>query len=164
MKKKIVMLGSWGVGKTSLVRQFVENVFDDKYLSTLGVKISKKVITVDEDELTLMLWDIAGAEDHFSVPTNYITGASGFLLVVDGTRRESLHSALALARKVKQEVGDIPFIAVVNKSDLSWQLEAEVIDQAFAEFDAGWMSTSAKTGENVELAFMDLARQVLAQK
>ncbi|MFT5655355.1 MAG: small GTP-binding protein [Arenicella sp.] len=67
ISKKIVMIGAWGVGKTSLVRQYVDSVFSEKYHSTIGVKVDKKVLQVDEQELTMVLWDIAGAEEHFPV-------------------------------------------------------------------------------------------------
>ena len=86
LSKKVVMLGLYGVGKTSLVQRFVRSIFDDKYLTTLGVKVDKKVVQVDDIEVTLMLWDVAGAENHFDVPMSYIKGAAGYLVVVDGTR------------------------------------------------------------------------------
>lgn len=65
LKKKICMLGTHGVGKTSLVRHFVHSIFDDHYLSTIGVKIDRKTVQLDEVEVTMVLWDIAGEEDFF---------------------------------------------------------------------------------------------------
>lgn len=154
------MLGMWGVGKTSLVKQFVSNIYDEKYHSTLGVKVDKKVVEIDGQGINLMLWDIAGAEDYFSVPINYIRGATGYLLVIDGTRKTSLEKAMDLIALVEDGIGPLPFVICVNKSDLDWELTAEEIDAAIAPHGGHWLATSAKTGENVELAFNTLAQSI----
>lgn len=161
ISKKVAMLGMWGVGKTSLVQQFVNSIYDDKYLSTLGVKVDKKVLNVGDTDMTMMLWDIAGAEDHFSVPLHYVKGAAGYLLVMDGTRKSSLETGLELVKVIQEGVGDIPFTPVVNKCDLEWELSDAEIDAAFAQFGCEWFKSSAKTGENVELAFENLAQRLL---
>ncbi|MFT4629096.1 MAG: small GTP-binding protein [Arenicella sp.] len=161
ISKKIAMIGAWGVGKTSLVRQYVDSVFSEKYHSTIGVKVDKKVLRVDGQELTMVLWDIAGAEEHFSVPLHYVKGAAGYLLAIDGTRRDSLNSALDIVAEIEQGIGSLPFIIVANKSDLDWELSNSEIDSAFAKFDQQWLATSAKSGENVEAAFAALARRVM---
>lgn len=161
ISKKVAMLGMWGVGKTSLVQQFVNSIYDEKYLSTLGVKVDKKVVNVAATDVNLMLWDIAGAEDHFSVPLHYIKGSAGYLLVIDGTRKASLQVGLDLIQVVKDGVGDIPFVPVINKCDLDWELSDDDITSALAPFDVTWFKSSAKTGENVDLAFETLAGQLL---
>lgn len=155
------MLGMWGVGKTSLTQRFVNSVFDDKYLSTLGVKVDKKSVEVDGQGINMVLWDIAGAENHFSVPIHYVKGAAGYLLVIDGTRKVSLESAVDLIELIEDGIGSLPFVAVINKSDLQWELTETEIETAFAPYDSSWMSSSAKTGENVELAFSTLARKLI---
>lgn len=162
IKKKVVMLGSWGVGKTSVVRQFVQQIFDEKYLSTLGVKIDKKRVSVLDQDVDLILWDIAGAEDNFSVPMHYVKGAAGYLLIIDGTRRASLDTALDLVNLVEKEIGQLPFVVVVNKSDLEWEIDAAEIEAAFAGPDQLWFATSAKTGENVEAVFSAISERVIA--
>ncbi len=161
ISKKVAMLGMWGVGKTSLVQQFVNSIYDDKYLATLGVKVDKKVVSAGDTDLNMMLWDIAGAEDHFSVPLHYVKGSAGYLLVIDGTRRASLEAGLDLIKLIKEGVGDIPFVPVVNKCDLEWEVTEDEISAAFADFDCEWFKSSAKTGENVDLAFETLAKRVL---
>ena len=161
ISKKVAMLGMWGVGKTSLVQQFVNSIYDDKYLSTLGVKVDKKVVNVSDTDMTMMLWDIAGAEDHFSVPLHYVKGSAGYLLVMDGTRKESLEVGLDLVKVIQDGVGDIPFMPVINKCDLEWELTDEEIDRALEPFGCGWFKSSAKTGENVDLAFETLAQRIL---
>lgn len=93
LKKKICLLGSYGVGKTSLVGRFVHSMFADKYHTTVGVKIDKKVLTVGGEEVTLMLWDMAGEEDGAPVKLNQVKDASGYLLVADGTRGKTLDVA-----------------------------------------------------------------------
>lgn len=158
ISKKVAMLGMWGVGKTSLVRQFVYSAFEDKYLSTLGVKVDKKLVSLADQDVNLMLWDIAGAEDNFSVPMHYIKGSAAYLLILDGTRKESLESAKDLVKRIELEIGDLPFIIAVNKSDLKWEIQTGDVEQ---NFDAEWFSTSAKSGENVELLFTRLAEKLI---
>jgi small GTP-binding protein len=161
LSKKLVMLGLYGVGKTSLVQRFVNSIFDDKYLSTLGVKVDKKLVQVDDVDVNLMLWDVAGAENHFDVPLNYIKGAAGYLLVVDGTREDSLEKAIDLVKAVEEGIGKLPFVMVVNKNDLEWKITETDIEQALATYDTDWYSTSAKTGENVDRVFDHIARLII---
>src|SRR5579863_8946120 len=105
VKKKICMLGYYGVGKTSLVSQFVSQIFADKYQTTVGVKIDKKVVTLDRQEVTLMLWDVAGEEDGAPVKLSYARDASGYLLVVDGCRKKTFDAALNIQQRVEHEIG-----------------------------------------------------------
>jgi len=163
MQKKIALLGAAGVGKTSLVRRFVASLFDDRYLTTIGVKVDKKVVPVGAAEVTLMIWDIAGAEEHFTVPTAYVKGAAGYLLVADGTRPETLGEAAQLKAQIAHDLGPIPFVVVVNKRDLADQWRAD--DTALASVAEGALTTletSAKTGDGVEDAFARLAAALIA--
>jgi len=155
------MLGMWGVGKTSLVQQFVNSVFDEKYHSTLGVKVDKKVVEVEDQSINMLLWDVAGAEDHFSFPLHYVKGAAGYLLVIDGTRKATLEKAIGLIDYIEKGIGPLPFVACVNKSDLEWEMTATDIESALASYGGEFLSTSAKSGENVELAFEQLALKVI---
>ena len=158
LQKKICLLGAFGVGKTSLVRRYVDTIFSDAYLTTVGVKIDKKVMTLGTEPLALILWDIAGEDDMAAVRLSYLRGAAGYLLVVDGTRPETLETAASIKSRVDAEVGRIPFLALLNKADLveDWALPAERIEALQA---AGWTfrRTSAKTGDSVEASFQDLA-------
>jgi small GTP-binding protein len=161
-KKKICMLGSYGVGKTSLVSRFVHSIFADKYQTTVGVKIDKKIVTVDGKEVTLMLWDMAGEEDNAPVKINQVRDAAGYLLVVDGTRARTLDVARSIQQRVEAEVGPRPFFMLINKADLrdTW----EIPDSVWAELKAaGWtmLETSAKSGDHVEDAFLSLASRTL---
>jgi len=167
LKKKICLLGSFGVGKTSLVARFVHSLFSDKYHTTVGVKIDKKIVTVDGDEITLMIWDMAGEEDGAPVKLNQVRDASGYLLVVDGTQRKTLDVARDIQRRVETEIGKQPFLLLVNKVDLrnahlseTWEIK----DSEWSDLTAsGWvvLETSAKTGEHVEEAFLALTSSIL---
>ena len=162
LKKKICMLGYYAVGKTSLVSQFVNHLFADKYQTTVGVKIDKKVVLVEGQEVTLNLWDVAGEEDNAPVKLNHVRGATGYLLVLDGHRRKTLDAALSIQERVQSELGPCPFLLLANKADerATW----EVNDADLAELAARkWtvLETSAKTGDNVEKAFLTLAAEML---
>jgi small GTP-binding protein len=162
IQKKIAMLGMYAVGKTSLVKRFISSIFDEKYHTTIGVKIDKKVVKAKDQDVTLMLWDVAGAEDHFSVPTSFIRGSAGYLLVIDGTRVESLHRGLDLVAHVESNLGKIPFVALLNKTDLvdRWQLQEEHV-RPLGALGCSIIRTSAMTGEGVEEAFRVLAEQLV---
>jgi small GTP-binding protein len=162
LQKKICMLGSFAVGKTSLVRRFVESIYSDVYQTTVGVKIDKKNVQVDGKEVALVLWDIYGEDDYQKMRWTYLRGASGYLLVADGTRKATLEKAVSLEQKVREEVGVIPFVLVINKSDLirDWELDPALQSQLTAR---GWtiLRSSAKTGEGVEESFAQLAWKML---
>ena len=161
IQKKIALLGASGVGKTSLVRRFVASLFDEKYLTTIGVKVDKKAVRVGAEDLTLMIWDVAGAEEHFSVPSAYVKGASGYLLVADGTRVDTFDAAAQIVEQMDRDLGPLPFVFVVNKKDLvdAWQADAARLD-AMRTRSVAVLTSSAKTGEGVEEAFQQLATAI----
>lgn len=162
LQKKICMLGSFAVGKTSLVRRFVESIYSDVYQTTVGVKVDKKSISVNGTDISLVLWDIYGEDDYQKMRWTYLRGASGYLLVADGTRIATFEKAFGLEQRVKEEVGAIPFVFLINKCDLQqdWELDSAMESQIGAR---NWsaLRSSAKTGENVEEAFQMLAQKML---
>jgi small GTP-binding protein len=162
IQKKICMLGATGVGKTSLVSRYVLSLFSDSYLTTIGVKVDKKQVAVDGQDVMLMLWDIYGEDEFQTVRTSYLKGASGYLLVADGTRPLTLDMARQLQAKASDVIGRAPFILVLNKADLSdqWHLDDRAIWRLAED---GWsvVRTSAKTGEGVEEAFAKLTKRML---
>jgi hypothetical protein len=162
LQKKICMLGSFGVGKTSLVRRFVESIYSDVYQTTVGVKVDKKNVQVNGAEVTLVLWDIYGDDDYQKMRWVNFRGAHGYLLVTDGTRKATLEKAFQLEQKVREEVGVIPFVHVINKCDLlqDWELDP-ALESQMADQKWSVLRSSAKTGENVEEAFSLLARKIL---
>jgi small GTP-binding protein len=161
LQKKICMLGSFAVGKTSLVSRFVRSIYSEKYHTTVGVKIDKKQVQVDDKQVNLILWDLYGEDEFQKVHMSYLRGAAGYLLVVDGTRRETLDKAMVLRQRTEESVGKIPFIIVINKSDLKdeWEIDEAAIKQLV---DSGLkvFESSAKSGLGVEEAFHSLARDI----
>ncbi len=160
IQKKICLLGSFAVGKTSLVKRFVHGIYTDKYHTTLGVKIDKKIVQTTDCTVNLILWDLAGEDEFQKVRLTYLRGASGYLLVADGTRRETLNKAIILKDGAEVVIGKKPFILLLNKVDLedNWEIDPNIIND-FVQKDWMVMTTSAKTGHGVEEAF-----QMLAQK
>lgn len=162
IQKKVTMLGAYGVGKTCLVQQFVTSLFDEKYLATIGVKVDEKVVHLPDQNIKLLLWDVAGAEKHFSVPMSYIRGSSGCLLVIDGTRPDTFDRGLQLWETVQNELGDLPFVVALNKVDLltDWRVDDTMVG-VLKERDMPVMTSSAKTGEGVEEAFQTLTKMLV---
>jgi len=161
LHNKICMLGGSGVGKTSLVSRFVSSIFSDTYLTTVGVKIDKKQVSIEGGETTLMLWDIYGQDEFQTVRDSYLRGASGYLLVADGTRHATLETAETLQHRAESVIGRVPFLLLLNKADLDreWQVDERALVKLV---DQGWrvVKTSAKTGDGVEEAFTTLAREM----
>lgn len=162
LQKKICMVGAFATGKTSLVAKFVYSIFSETYQTTVGVKIDKKVVKIQDKELNFILWDLYGEDEFQKVRLSYLRGSSGYLIVVDGTRHNTLEKAFSLQTRVEETIGQIPFILVLNKSDLldEWEIETAEID---AIIQRGWtvIKTSAKTGLGVEEIFQTLANQIL---
>lgn len=161
LQKKICMLGGFGVGKTSLVTRFVSSIFSEKYLTTVGVKIDKKIVHVGSEDVTLVLWDLYGEDEFQTIRESYLRGASGYLLVADGTRHATLDAAVALQQKAERVLGPVPFLLLLNKADLDaeWQVDERAL---WKIAERGWpvLKTSARTGAGVDEAFSKLARQM----
>jgi len=161
-KKKICMLGAFAVGKTSLVQRCVENLFSEKYQATIGVRVDKKVVTVDGKTVELILWDMAGNDEYHKIRTSYLRGASGYLLVADKTRTNTLDVALDMHKIVQDLLGKVPFLILLNKWDIEgkWDITQTTVANLHQD---GWgvMKTSAKTGMGVNEAFETLARRMI---
>ena len=159
INKKICMLGAFFVGKTSLVDRFVHTIFSDKYLSTVGVKISKKNVPLEGKDITLMLWDMEGKDVYTEANLSYLRGAMGFFVVADGTRRETLDVALALRSAAHGILGPVPCWLLINKADAEneWEMTEDMLAGLKAE-GIPYLLTSAKSGQGVDEAFLSLAR------
>lgn len=155
------MVGAFAVGKTSLVRQFVDSMFSEKYQTTIGVKIDKKQVLVGESQVQMMIWDIEGVDIFTDLNPTYLRGASGVLLVVDGTRPNTLSTAHDILAKVNEYLEQPQLIVAVNKSDLrsQWTISVEELTQ-LVKNESNIFYTSAKTGEGVEQAFARLAELI----
>lgn len=148
------------MGKTSLISRFVKGIFSEKYLTTVGVKIDRKTVEVEDQEVLMMVWDLAGEEEFDRLRSAYLRGASGIIYVVDGTRGESLDHALGHIAEIENQFPNIPSLLLINKSDLEeqWDLDREKLDSIPSRIQT--LKTSAKSGQNVELAFSKLARKL----
>ena len=155
--KKICLLGDPAVGKTSLVTRFVENMFDDRYLRTIGTKTSKKVIEVDNKSLTLMIWDVLG-QKFSGYHSAYYRGAKGAIVVGDISREDTIKSMESWIRAFKQENPESEITTVVNKIDLKKNTDEKEISRIIGN-EA--IYTSAKTGDGVEEAFLSISEKML---
>ncbi len=162
MQKKICMLGSYAVGKTSLVAQYVHGIFSEEYLTTIGVKIDKKSVEIEGERIDLLLWDLNGQDRFQDVSMSYLRGSAGYLLVADGTRKDTVEAALLLNERAQEALGQVPVLLLINKNDLAdeWEVDHRVVDDLRAR---GWtvLITSAKTGTRVDEAFHTLAQRLV---
>ncbi|NTW02780.1 MAG: GTP-binding protein [Oscillochloris sp.] len=165
LTKKICLIGDFAVGKTSLVRRFVDSRFDERYLSTIGVRVSRKVIPIEHappTNLTLMVWDTAGGEPFSTVIQSYYRGASGALLVCDLTRSETLVSLLRYAQEFCGVNPSASLVLIGNKVDLTSQrmISDEQLATIAESYGAPWFMSSAKTGIHVDQAFQTLGTSI----
>lgn len=160
------MLGDFAVGKTSLVRRFVYDRYEDKYISTIGVKVSRKTVSFSHNgemtNMVMMLWDLAGSEEFNQVRASYLRGAAGAVLVCDLTRSETLNSVKKYAANFSKNP-DVQFVLAANKSDLTdgYELTADQVQQVAANLGIPFYLTSAKTGNEVEEIFLHLAHLLI---
>ena len=157
-------MGDFAVGKTSLVRRFIEGRFDDRYLSSIGVKVSRKIVELpDHPPVHLLIWDLAGGDNFSGVQSSYLQGASGALLVCDLTRKTSVEVLNPYAKRLREVNPHISLIMAGNKADLVDQRQIGDVDleQLAKALDTTWFITSAKTGAGVEQAFEILAKRIL---
>ena len=156
LKKKVCMVGEFSVGKTSLTQKFVNNVFSEKYLTTIGVKID----TVEVNDTKLIVWDVAGRDSLSPINASYLVGAAGIVLVADGTRAQTIESIPEIWSLVEQRIGNVPCVVALNKADLEdWHVDETAIGSLE---DKGWdvFKTSAKDGAKVEDLFHSLVEKI----
>ncbi len=168
MKVKICLVGEHAVGKTSLIKRYVLNEYDDRYIVTLGAKVSKKELSLapkgsDSVQMDMTIWDIMGSKGFRELLREaYFHGAQGILAVADLTRYDTLEDLGSWVESVFRTVGEIPVTFAINKSDLKEQAafgEAQV-KQATEAFEASYFFSSAKTGDNVEQVFRTLGETI----
>ena len=163
IQKKICLLGDFAVGKTSLIRRYVEGRFDDKYLTTIGVVVSRKAIMRSDLALHLLIWDLAGGRDFSQ--SGYLLGAAGALIACDLTRPPTLGAFQGYVTQVREVNPQVVIILLANKIDLHEEraIAEEHLLSVAHQLNAPVLLTSAKTGENVERAFSTLADALMSQ-
>ncbi len=172
MKVKICLVGEANVGKTSLIRRFVHDDFEDKYIQTLGTKVSKKEMLIknpdgSETRVDMTIWDIMGQKGFRELLKEaYFYGAKGILAVCDSTRRTTLEDLDDWIEGVYGVTGRIPIQVLANKVDLKdkVELKPQELEQFAKAYDSPFHFTSAKTGEGVEEAFRGLAQRIAKEK
>jgi len=169
IRKKICLLGEASVGKTSLIKRFVFEEFDDKYITTMGTKVSKKVVLLEipdqngtniKVEVTLAIWDVIGQHEYHSLVLKYFKDSDGGLVVADGSRFDTVQSMRNWIGSFNNTVGRVPLLLLINKSDLFDvdTFNKQNLDELNLEFGTKYFFTSAKNGDNVEQAFNTLAK------
>ncbi len=168
LKRKICLIGDWGVGKTSLIRKFVLDQFDDKYIVTLGTKVTKKRIKFKKNngdiiDLNLVIWDIMGQEEFKKIQKSAYRGAHAAFIVCDITRKETLDNLSRWRNEIFKIAGIIPIIILVNKADLRGQenFSLDELAKTALELKAKHYLTSAKNGQNVEAAFKAIGLKLI---
>jgi small GTP-binding protein len=160
VSRKVILTGSFGVGKTSLFNRFIYNQFDDKYLTTIGVKVNKKSMEIDGEEVSILLWDIAGEITQDKVPVSYFLGATGLMYVFDLTRPSTYKNLESDIAYLKKLVPDAVIKVVANKKDLASPEQIEEVKKQISPLF--WNTiTSAKTGENVDELLLALAKEIM---
>ena len=162
-QRKICMLGAFGAGKTSLVSRYVRGSFSDQP-GALGVHIEKMPVQTAAGDVTLVIWDMVGANRYQTVQTSYLRRASAYLLVLDGTNVDTANAAIEVHESVQSLMGPIPYLVVVNKVDevQSWIGQAQTPWSTLQSEAIGVLETSAKTGAGVEHAFETVAHALVA--
>jgi small GTP-binding protein len=165
--KKICLLGDGAVGKTSLIRKYVYDAFDDKYLATIGAKVTKKVLEFEDEnavqfKCTMMIHDIVGQVEFERIHKQYYRGSEAAILVCDLTRKDTLEHIGWWLESLSEVVDKVPVILLGNKLDLKDQHEVDLpaVEAQAKDIGCPYYLTSAKTGENVENAFQNLGRRV----
>ncbi len=171
MKIKICLVGEAAVGKTSLIRRFVLDNFDDKYIQTLGTKVSKKELSSSLEggdlKIDMTIWDIMGQKGFRELLKEaYFYGAKGIIAVCDATRKKTLEDLDDWIEGVYSVTGKIPIEFLANKIDLQDQIQVTEDDmiQAARAYGSPHHFTSAKTGVNVETAFQSLAERIARER
>jgi small GTP-binding protein len=165
MIKKVCVIGEAAVGKTSLIRRFVLDKFDDRYIATIGTKTSAKEVQVNIGEestfLKLQIWDILGLRSFSQIQKNSYKGANGAFIVLDITRKGTLRTLEGWLLALYKEAGEIPVVILGNKIDLNPDFHKSEITKLVADYGFPCLLTSARTGDNVNKAFSKLGRMIV---
>ncbi len=156
--RKIVLLGHFGVGKTSLVRRYIDSQFSEDYLVTVGVHVKKKDVIIDDEKVTLIIWDIEGNNSIEKTRNSYLLGSHGFMYIFDVNRPESYNTLQTELDYLNDNFNGVPVCIVGNKCDLF--TNDFNIDFFKDSIYKDCHFTSAKTGDNVEAIFRDIAKRI----
>jgi small GTP-binding protein len=172
MKAKVCLVGESAVGKTSLIRRFVLDAFDDSYIATMGAKVSKRDIEVPDEEygnllVNLVIWDIMGNKSFRELfKEAFFQGTQGLIAVCDITRKDTLTELENWIKAVSKIAGEMPIQIIANKIDLmsNGEITEEDVQRFSDQRNCAYLMTSAKTGENVEDAFDEMAKKIIYRR
>jgi len=168
ISKKIILIGDFATGKTSLIHRYVDNQFSDTYLSTIGVKISRKNIVLKNETVQGLIWDIEGGTETKPVNTIYLKGAHGCIIVTDITREETIENIVTYLNTIEEVVPSVPIILVLNKCDKTEDIIAnkilEQVKEQYREKVKNVYLGSAKSGKGVEELFYTLSQHMIDSK
>lgn len=161
---KVCVVGDFAVGKTSVIERFINNQFSEKYLTTVGVKVDTKEIEHRNPPVShkLVIWDVAGSDRFGHTEFAYLRGASGYIFVADGTRSLTLKAVHNLLGQITEKYGAAPCVLLVNKTDLTsqWEVGEKQLLELAKQFGNVY-ATSAKTGDEVEVALRQISKLVI---
>ena len=160
---KIVFLGEGAVGKTSLVGRFVYDSFEGDYLATIGTDIHLKMVQVDDVLVKLVIWDIAGQDNFAQLRKAYYMNASGAFYIFDTSRAETIERIDEWIKALYKVTGEIPLIICANDTDLESAISQKARDRISKKLKVKMIKTSAKENTNVEEAFREMTKEILAR-
>lgn len=158
---KVVLVGDFGTGKSSLVRRYVDNTFSEDYISSIGVSISRKQLSTQVSNTTMMLWDIEGKTDFKPIFKQYLLGAKAFVVVADLTREKTLESIKEHIQLCEDTVPGLPICIALNKSDIKSVNYNPQELKALSSNIIKVYTTSAKSGDTVNEMFCALNEEVI---
>ena len=164
---KILTIGDGGVGKTSILRRYVENKFLKHHLSTIGIDFLSKTLKIKDKEIKLKIWDTAGQERYRQITSHIYKDADGIILVFDVTSEESFNQITDWMEQIKNNVSkeEINLILIGNKCDLADRMVEKERGEKMAEkLKIKYFETSALTGQGINEAFEELAKQIFKNK
>lgn len=157
IQKKICLVGQSAVGKTSLIKRFVKGIFDSKYLTSIGVKVDKKEVHIDDQNVMLLIWDIEGVDKYSALHERYLKGAFAYIVVVDVSRDNTEKTAAEIVERIKV-LSNAPIIMAYNKSDLLELPEHMELEKKIESNQENYsLITSAKDGRGVNSMFEHIA-------
>ena len=161
---KLLIVGESGVGKTCMLLRFADNSFEENFLSTIGVDFKVRELDVDNKHVKLQIWDSAGQERFRNITTSYYRNCGGIIIVYDITRHDTFVKVTEWIEEVRKNTNNVPLLLVGNKADL---IEKRQVTEQEAKSLADRMGlvlleTSAKTALNIEDAFKEISRQLMA--
>ncbi|XP_069107887.1 uncharacterized protein [Argopecten irradians] len=163
---KYLLIGDSGVGKSSLLLRFADNVFSDTFIATIGVDFKIRTVNIDDKTARLQIWDTAGQDRFKTITSSFYRGAHGIMLVYDVTDLGSFRHIETVIEEIKKyRGGDGPMILVGNKSDMTnKRVVTYSMGKEYAEkLGISFMETSAKSSVNVETLFMSLTSEVKSE-